>query len=164
MKLPKLNTSLTLDEINPLSTYTAFSARFTRSGALASFLGVVRPDYRGQIVDYLYLDWYPGMSERSIDAVATDAALRFDIEGLEIMHRCGKVPAGAAVVFVGIASAHRRTAFEALDFVMDRLKSDIALWKREVGPEIDRWVEPTADDGHDLERWREGANARSRAG
>jgi molybdopterin synthase catalytic subunit len=164
MNLPKLNTLLTLDEINPLSTYAAFTARFTRSGALASFLGVVRPDHRGHSVDYLYLDWYPGMSERSIDAVATDAALRFDIEGLEIVHRCGRVPAGAAVVFVGVASAHRRAAFEALDFVMDRLKSDIALWKREVGPEIDRWVEPTPDDGRDLERWREVAHANSRTG
>lgn len=140
----------TLDPVQAQSDMLRASAGL---GAVASFTGVVRANAKGETVDYLYLDWYPGMSEASLQAIADAAAARFDISGLMILHRCGQVMAGAPVVFVAAASAHRRDAFEAVDYMMDRLKSEAALWKREVGPGLDHWVEPTAADGDDLRRW-----------
>ncbi len=122
-------------------------------GAVTSFTGIVRGAAQSADVDYLYLDWYPGMSEASLHAIADAAAARFDISGLMILHRCGQVMAGAPVVFVAAASDHRRAAFEAVDYMMDRLKSEAALWKREVGPGLDHWVEPTHKDADDLKRW-----------
>jgi len=137
----------------PLDTVAAFAA-FDRAeshaGAVVSFTGVVRGEGG---VDHLYLDWYPGMTEASMQAIADAATERFDITALTVQHRCGKVAVGEAIVFVAAASAHRRAAFEAADYAMDRLKSEAAFWKREGGADFARWVEPRADDARDLNRW-----------
>jgi len=138
---------------DPAAVHGVFLTRFGRLGAVAAFTGVVRETAEGAAVDCLYLDWYPGMTEASIQAIADAAAGRFDIRALSLHHRCGEVRAGEPVVFVAAAGAHRRAAFEAVDYMMDRLKSEAALWKREVGPGVDRWVEPTAGDAADLRRW-----------
>jgi len=138
---------------DPAAVHGDFLARFGTLGAVTAFTGVVREAAKGAAVDYLYLDWYPGMTETSIQAIADAAAERFDIRALSIHHRCGEVRSGEPVVFVAAASAHRRAAFEAVDYMMDRLKSEAALWKREVGPQTDRWVEPTTGDADDLKRW-----------
>lgn len=144
---------------DPAAVHSDFLARFGRLGAVTAFTGVVREAAKGaqkeNQVDYLYLDWYPGMTEASIQEIADAAAARFDIRALSIHHRCGEVRAGEPVVFVAAASAHRRAAFEAVDYMMDRLKSEAALWKREVGPQTDHWVEPTTGDADDLKRWSE---------
>ena len=140
-------------DLDAAAVHSEFLTRFGLLGAVATFTGVVRETAMGAAVDYLYLDWYPGMTEASIQAIADAAAERFDIQALCIHHRCGEVRAGEPVVFVAAASAHRRAAFEAVDYMMDRLKSEAALWKREVGPQTDRWVEPTTGDADDLKRW-----------
>lgn len=135
------------------TAHSEFFEHFGHCGALTTFVGVVRPDREGQTVDYLELDWYPGLSERSLNQVLATASGRFDLAGLRIFHRCGKVVAGEAIVFVGAAGSHRRETIEAVDYTMDRLKSDIALWKREIGPQLNHWVEPTQKDTADLGRW-----------
>ena len=133
--------------------HTAFVAAHGDLGAVASFTGTVRAAAAGDAVAHLYLDWYPGMTEASIQAIADAAVERFGVAALTIWHRCGEVAAGEPVVFVAAASPHRRAAFQAVDYAMDRLKSEAAFWKREVGPGLDRWIEPTARDAEDLERW-----------
>jgi molybdopterin synthase catalytic subunit len=134
--------------------YADFSKRFMAAGAVVSFCGRVRPlTHKGQTIDYLYLDWYPGMTQKSLDHIVDAALGRFDLLGVFVMHRCAKVTAQDIIVQVLTASAHRRAAFEAADFLMDKLKSEAALWKREVGPEIDHWVEPSLSDAQDLMRW-----------
>lgn len=138
---------------DPTEAQSDFVRRHGHLGAVASFTGVVRAAAPDAPVDYLYLDWYPGMTEGSIAAIAEAAMARFGVMELAIWHRCGRINAGEAVVFVAAASAHRRAAFEAVDYAMDRLKSEAAFWKREVGPGVDRWVEPTDRDGADLRRW-----------
>jgi len=133
--------------------HEAFLAEHGHLGAVASFTGVVRATASGAEVGYLYLDWYPGMTEASIQAIADAAVERFQVPALYIRHRCGRIEAGQPVVFVAAASPHRRAAFEAVDYAMDRLKSEAAFWKREVGPGLDQWVEPTKKDAADLARW-----------
>lgn len=133
--------------------YAGFQAAHGALGAVASFTGVVRAQASDAAVGYLYLDWYPGMTEASIQAIADATVERFGVAALAIWHRCGRVDAGQPVVFVAAASPHRRAAFEAVDYAMDRLKSEAAFWKREVGPGLDRWIEPTQGDRKDLERW-----------
>ncbi|HVZ29223.1 MAG TPA: molybdenum cofactor biosynthesis protein MoaE [Asticcacaulis sp.] len=138
--------------LDPVTLFDAFCRAEGAAGAVASFTGVVRDEDGG--VDYLYLDWYPGMSEASLQAIAQACVERFEVTALTVEHRCGKVGRGEAIVFVAAASKHRRAALEAVDYAMDRLKSEAALWKREVGPEVDRWVEPRVEDSKDLERWK----------
>jgi molybdopterin synthase catalytic subunit len=72
---------------------------------------------------------------------------------VRVVHRCGEVEAGAPIVFAGAASVHRRAAFEAADYLMDRLKTEAVFWKREVGEGTSEWVEPTDADYADRERW-----------
>jgi len=135
------------------AAHSAFLAEHGALGAVASFTGVVRAAASAGEVAHLYLDWYPGMTEASIQGIADAAVERFKVTALCIWHRCGRVEAGHAVVFVGAASPHRRAAFEAVDYAMDRLKSEAAFWKREIGPGVDHWVEPTINDAADLARW-----------
>ena len=137
------------------SAHETFMNGHSALGAIASFTGVVRAAAggTGEAVGHLYLDWYPGMTEASIEAIASATVERFGVSALTIWHRCGRVDAGEAVVFVAAASPHRRAAFQAVDYAMDRLKSEAAFWKREVGPGLDRWIEPTAGDAKDLKRW-----------
>ncbi|MBW8881732.1 MAG: molybdenum cofactor biosynthesis protein MoaE [Asticcacaulis sp.] len=135
--------------LNAAAAHGEFLAENGHFGAVASFTGVVRGE-----ADYLYLDWYPGMTEASIQAIADAGVERFGLNAVTVLHRCGRVDAGEAIVFVAAASVHRRAALEAVDYLMDRLKSEAALWKREVADGVDRWVEPREDDALSLERWR----------
>lgn len=140
------------ERFDSIAAYRAFSE--AHDGAVVTFTGKVRPsDKSGGAVDHLYLDWYPGMTEASMEAIAKAALARFEVTRVMVLHRCGQVQAGEDIVFVAAASAHRRAAFEAADYMMDRLKSEAAFWKREQGPSTERWIEPTAADMADRKRW-----------
>ncbi|QAY80096.1 molybdenum cofactor biosynthesis protein MoaE [Sphingosinicella sp. BN140058] len=126
----------------------------TGEGAVVSFVGIARPVSRdGAAVTGLYLDHYPGMTERSLATIAADAAARFDGARVYVVHRSGMVAPGEAIVFVAAASAHRRKAFEAADYLMDRLKTEAAFWKREDRLDGSAWIEPTEQDRADTQRW-----------
>ena len=149
--MARLDVRLLEDGLDPAAAYAVFDRAEGSAGAVVSFTGVVRGE--SGAVDYLFLDWYPGMTEASLQEIAEAAVQRFDITALSVLHRCGKVMAGETIVFVAAASAHRRAAFEAADYAMDRLKSEAALWKREAGRDGEHWVEPRAADAKDLKRW-----------
>ena len=78
---------------------------------------------------------------------------RWALEGLLLHHRTGRMQPGDPIVLVAAAARHRRDAFEAADFAMDHLKSDAWFWKREKRAGEWHWVEPRAEDHHDLARW-----------
>ena len=142
------------DELAADRELRLFMEGWRGEGAVVSFVGVVRPaSVDGIAVTGLYLDHYPGMTETSLAAIAAAAAARFGGARVKIVHRCGQVGAGQAVVFVAAASDHRRSAFEAADYVMDRLKTEAAFWKREDRVDGSAWVEPTDQDRADAKRW-----------
>ncbi len=148
--MARIVTELLETQLDASAAYVEFDRAEAAAGAVVSFTGIVRGEGG---VDHLYLDWYPGLTEASMREIAEAAAARFDITALTVLHRCGKVAAGQDIVFVAAASAHRRAAFEAADYAMDRLKSDAAFWKREAGADGEHWVEPRAEDARDLNRW-----------
>jgi molybdopterin synthase catalytic subunit len=149
-------TRLSPAPISPETELAEFIARAEGAGAVVSFCGIARPAaHDGAEVTTLHLDHYPGMTERSLQAIAEDGAARFDTSHILVVHRCGTILPGAVIVFVAAASAHRRAAFLAADYLMDRLKSEAVFWKREEGVDGGRWIEPTEADRADLERWRE---------
>jgi len=151
--MPVLDIRLLEDGLDAAAANAEFMAKHAGAGAVATFVGTVRTE--SGAVDHLYLDWYPGMTEASFTEIAGAAAARFDISALAVYHRCGRVEAGEAIVFVAAASRHRRDALAAVDYAMDRLKSEAALWKREGGPGGEHWVEPRPQDLKDLERWND---------
>jgi molybdopterin synthase catalytic subunit len=101
----------------------------------------------------LELEAYPGFTEAAIGEIADQARARFGLADLLILHRVGKIAPGEAIVFVATAASHRREAFEACDFLMDYLKSRAPFWKKEHGPQGERWIEPRAQDHADIARW-----------
>ena len=127
------------------------------TGAVASFIGSVRersprPD-EGQGVSLLELEHYPGMTERAIEAMIDAAHARFDILGARVVHRIGPLAPGAQIVLVVVASAHRREAFAACEFLMDYLKTQAPFWKKEHTPAGARWVDARVADDAALGRW-----------
>lgn len=123
-------------------------------GAVVSFVGLARAQAKcGETVDRLILEHHSRLTEQSLEEIAVAAAQRFDINQVRIVHRFGEIRPGEAIVFAGATSSHRRAAFDAADYLMDRLKTEAILWKREEGPAGSQWVEPRDVDYADRERW-----------
>lgn len=140
-----------LDPREELGTLLDQSAH---DGAVVSFVGIARPvNQDGDQIETLVLEHHPTLTRRSLQEIADAAAERFEISHVRVVHRCGEILAGEPIVFAGTASAHRRAAFEAADYLMDRLKTEAILWKREEGPAGSRWIEPTETDYRERERW-----------
>jgi molybdopterin synthase catalytic subunit len=142
--------------LRPAEELERFIGTLAGDGAVVSFVGLARPaDAAGKQVSGLFLDAYPGMTEKSLEVIAADALGRFAISAVHIVHRCGEIAPGAPIVFAAAAARHRRAAFEAADYLMDRLKTDAALWKREQGLDGPSWIEPSEADRADRARWSE---------
>ena len=123
-------------------------------GAVVSFVGVARPQSEdGANLDRLVLEHHPRLTLKSLEDIAVEAAERFDVSQVRVVHRCGEIAAGEPIVFAAAASPHRRAAFEAADYLMDRLKTEAVFWKREEGPAGAKWIEPTEADYADRGRW-----------
>jgi molybdopterin synthase catalytic subunit len=123
-------------------------------GAVASFVGTVRDRNDGLGVSRMELEHYPGMTERSIEAMVDAAFERFDIRAARVMHRVGPLEVGDQIVLVVVGSAHRGEAFQACEFLMDYLKTQAPFWKKEQTAEGARWVDARASDDVAAERWK----------
>lgn len=125
-------------------------------GAVASFIGLVRDRFDSNEVQTLQLEHYPGMTEKSIERFVREAAGRWPLQDVVVVHRVGRLEPQAQIVYVQVASAHRAAAFAGAEFIMDYLKTDAVFWKRETHPEQDRWVEATDDDRRRRQSWTAG--------
>lgn len=149
-------TRLAHDTLRPDAELAGLIDSSAGVGAIVSFVGVARPTSGdGDLMESLLLDHCPGMTERSLSEIAADASERFDILHVRVVHRCGFIAPGEPIVFMAAAAAHRRAAFEAADYLMDRLKTDAVFWKREDRASGSNWIEPTKQDRQDRARWSE---------
>jgi molybdopterin synthase catalytic subunit len=141
---------------DPAAELGAFAAAVIRAGAVASFTGVARASTRdGSEVTNLFLDHHPRLTQSSLTEAADAATARFELSAVCVIHRAGTIAPGEPIVFVAAASAHRRAAIEAVDYLMDRLKTDAVFWKREDAVDGSRWIEPTQDDRAARARWED---------
>jgi molybdopterin synthase catalytic subunit len=149
-----IDSRLTESELRPDEELARFIAGLEGDGAVVSFTGLARPaDAEGRAVTGLFLDSYPGMTEASLEDIARSALERFPVSAVSVVHRRGRIGPGEPIVFAAAAAPHRRAAFEAADYLMDRLKTDAAFWKREDGAGGSRWIEPTDADRAARARW-----------
>jgi molybdopterin synthase catalytic subunit len=147
-------TRLASSLISPEEELAQFIASADEAGAIVSFCGIARPrSQSGGAVELVHLDHYPGMTDKSLESIAREAMQRFSVSELRVVHRCGAILPGDTIVFVATASRHRRAAFEAADYLMDRLKTEAVFWKREEGSSGSTWIEPTQADYIDRGRW-----------
>ena len=131
----------------------AFVEGRTDAGAVATFTGLVRSGSDGSRVDRLTLEAYPGFTEKVMAEIEDEARARFAIQDILAVHRWGEMAPGEPIIFVAVAAAHRRAAFDAVDFLMDQFKVRAPFWKKEDGPDGARWIEPRESDHDDLARW-----------
>jgi len=111
-------------------------------GAVASFVGTMRNSNEGDDVVSMQLEHYPGMTEKALDEVISDAKEKWSLHDALIVHRVGDIFPGDPIVLTAVWSSHRKDAFEACRFLMEALKSRAPFWKKETlqgGKE--RWVE-----------------------
>jgi len=130
-----------------------------QTGAVAMFVGLVRDfgDARG--VDSIFLEHYPGMTEKALQRLVCEARQRWPLFAVRIVHRVGELGMGEQIVFVGVSSAHRDAAFAACEFLMDYLKTRAPFWKRETAGGQGRWVEQKASDVARGQRWEAAGGA-----
>ncbi|WP_367256735.1 molybdopterin synthase catalytic subunit MoaE [Pseudomonas sp. stari2] len=128
-------------------------ARNPRVGSVVNFVGYVRDLNVGQTVNELYLEHYPGMTEKALEQITEQARERWPLLAVEIVHRVGALSVTEPIVFVGVSSKHRHAAFEACAFIMDVLKTRAPFWKRETTPEGSHWVEARESDQNAVFRW-----------
>lgn len=141
-------------DFDPGAELAALTEGRTDIGAAVSFVGLVRDIHGGDQVSALSLDHYPGMTERELEKIADEAANRWPLDDVLIVHRFGRMLPGERIVLVITLSAHRRAAFEACDFIMDFLKTRAPFWKREQTTQGDHWVTAKASDDADADRWK----------
>lgn len=123
-------------------------------GAITTFTGTVRNLNLGDQVGGLFLEHYPGMTEKALQAIVDEAQQRWTLQAVRLIHRIGQLHPGDRIVFVGVTSAHRKEAFAACEFIMDYVKTRAPFWKKETTPDGDRWVDARDSDQEAAERWR----------
>lgn len=141
------------DPFDAAAECAAITSGHTDIGALVTFTGLCRDE--GGRLSALELEHYPGMAEAEIARIASDACARWPVTALTVIHRYGLIRPGEPIVLVIAASAHRRVAFEAADFMMDFLKDRVPFWKREhmIDGAPGEWVAAKRGDSDDAARW-----------
>ncbi|KND56610.1 Molybdenum cofactor biosynthesis protein MoaE Molybdopterin converting factor subunit 2 [Candidatus Paraburkholderia kirkii] len=136
----------------------ALRADNPKVGAVACFVGTVRDLNEGSAVETktMELEHYPGMTERSLEAIADQARERWRGSDVLIVHRVGKLRPLDQIVLVATTAMHRAEAFESCAFLMDYLKTQAPFWKKEKTEAGERWVDARESDDAALARWQGG--------
>ena len=129
----------------------AFTASVPGAGAVVTFSGLVRDE--GGTLTEMVIEHYPGMTERSLEKIRSEAMARWSLTDAMIIHRYGPMKPGDQIMMVATAARHRTDAFAAAEFLMDYLKSRAPFWKKEFGAEGESWVASKDEDEAALDRW-----------
>jgi molybdopterin synthase catalytic subunit len=131
----------------------ALRAGDARTGAIVSFVGVVRDFNDGSGIAEMELEHYPGMTEKALEDIVSQAKARWEFFNALVIHRVGPLKPLDQIVLVAVTSAHRGEAFAACEFIMDYLKTQAPFWKKEQTPNGARWVDARASDDAALQKW-----------
>lgn len=127
-------------------------------GAIVTFTGVVRQIYdkesKGDSVQSLYLEHYPGMTEKKLIEIEEQAHSKWELLGSTIIHRVGELSPDDQIVFVGVASSHREDAFLAAQYIMDFLKNEAPFWKKQKTQHGDGWISSRKSDLTAINKWK----------
>lgn len=138
--------AIVTEAFDPSHELAAFAAGRDDVGAIVHFVGICRRDSNAGAVQALELEHYPGFTEKQVARLAELTARKYALAELLVIHRVGLIAPGEAIVLVAAASPHRAAAFSAVSELMDFLKTDAPIWKREISEAGARWIEPSEDD------------------
>jgi len=159
-KMPEIKTCVSVqhDDFDAATEIAKLRECDSRAGAVAVFIGTVREmnesENESALVQTMALEHYPGMTEKALAKIVTDAAQRFDILGVTVIHRVGELKPLDQIVLVAVKSAHRGDAFDACRFIMDYLKTQAPFWKKETTETGARWVDARESDDEAAARWQ----------
>lgn len=125
----------------------------TTDGAIVTFTGLVRDFNQKSQVTGLYLEHYPAMTQKALQAIVNAARQRWELGRITVLHRVGQLAPGEQIVFVGVTSSHRQNAFAACEFIMDYLKTQAPFWKKELTNQGDHWVGAKQQDKAAADKW-----------
>ena len=111
-----------------------------RAGAIATFLGTTRIESRGRTVQHLDYEAYEGMAEQVMADIAEELRGRYDLRGLAIHHRVGRVGVGETSVAIAVSAPHRQDALAACADTIEALKARVPLWKKELYVGGEEWI------------------------
>ncbi|PJE80892.1 Molybdopterin synthase catalytic subunit [invertebrate metagenome] len=154
MPLPDNRISIIIqaDDFSPAEEQEKLSLD-PQAGAVITFTGLVRNQNREQPVYGLFLEHYPGMTEKMLDKIAREAIQRWSLQQVRIIHRIGQLNVGDRIVYVGVSASHRHEGFQACEFIMDYLKTQAPFWKKERSSQGDSWLEQREIDQEAAHRW-----------
>jgi molybdopterin synthase catalytic subunit len=142
------------EPLDAAAALEGFAAGRLDAGAVVTFTGLCRGDDEGRALAALTLEAYPEMAEAELARLVAEAEARWPLIETRVVHRYGRIEPGEPIVLVACASAHRRAAFEAAEFLMDYLKTRAPFWKSEETEAGERrWIEAKAEDDAAAQRW-----------
>ena len=145
--------SIRSEPFDPAAEQQALYAGNPRAGAVVAFVGLMRDINEGDSVSAMYLEHYPGMTEKALEAIVEQAEQRWDLESVRVIHRVGELRPEDPIVLVAVASRHRGEAFRACEFIIDFLKTRAPFWKKERTDQGERWVDARVADAEAEARW-----------
>jgi molybdopterin synthase catalytic subunit len=150
-----LSVRVQAEPFDPAAEVEALRAGNPQIGAVVTFLGLMRDLNDGERVESMTLEHYPGMTEKALEAIVAEAAGRWPLDGVRVVHRVGELRPQDPIVLVAVASRHRGEAFRACEFVIDYLKTRAPFWKKERAAGGERWVAARHGDAEAERRWNE---------
>lgn len=153
--------SIQTEDFSLADEYAAIRSRAGDAGAIVTFTGLVRELYQASdrandesAVQSLFLEHYPGMTEKSLQDIQQQALDRWPLLATRIIHRVGELQSHDQIVLVATASANRHAAFESAEFIMDYLKSKAPFWKKQKTNSESGWIESRDSDQTAIDRWQ----------
>ena len=153
---PKIDVRIQTNDFDIDSEIGVLTKNQFEIGAVTIFIGLVRDLSEKKDLRYMDLEHYPGMTEKALENICNEAAQRWKILGLTVIHRVGRLFPGDNIVLVLVSSKHRGDAYNSNEFIMDFLKSNAPIWKKETSKVGSYWVGARTSDIDSLKATRNG--------
>lgn len=149
-----MSVSIQENDFDLAAELAALRSSSAKAGALVSFVGLVRDFSDEGQVENIYLEHYPGMTEKALHSIIQEATVRWNLLGTRVIHRIGTLLPNDQIVLVATAALHRGEAFAGCEFVIDYLKTAAPFWKKEQSGQVTRWLETRDSDVQRMQHWR----------
>ena len=156
-----MSISIQENDFDLASELAALRSSSSKVGALVSFVGLVRDFSNEGKIENIFLEHYPGMTEKALDKIIQEATARWNLLDTRVIHRIGALQPNDQIVLVATVSQHRGEAFAGCEFIIDYLKTAAPFWKKEQTGQGAKWLETRDSDVQRIEHWRNQAGGKT---
>ncbi len=115
-------------------------------GCIVTFVGIVRNNSNGKPVERIEIQVYEDMAVKQLEAIREESISRFAIDDVSIVHRYGILRVSEKIMMIAVGAGHRVEAFDACRYIIDSIKENVPIWKKEYTPDGEYWVEDERDE------------------